>query len=36
MKQRGEEDDLYRIFAEQREEEERKIRDEIKVIFGKL
>lgn len=33
MKHRKEEDDLYRKFARQREEEERRIRDEIRVSF---
>lgn len=31
MKHRKEEDDLYMKFARQREEEERRIRDEIRV-----
>lgn len=31
MKHRKEEDDLYNKFARQREEEERRIRDEIRV-----
>lgn len=34
MKHRKEEDDLYRKFARQREEEERRIRDEIRVSFN--
>lgn len=33
MKHRKEEDDLYRKFAKQREEEERRMRDEIRVRF---
>lgn len=31
MKHRKEEDDLYRKFARQRQEEEQRIRDEIRV-----
>lgn len=31
MKHRKEEDDLYRKFARQREEEDRRMRDEIRV-----
>lgn len=32
MKHRQEEDDLYRKFARQRDEEDKRIRDEIQVI----
>lgn len=33
MKHRKEEDDLYRKFARQREEEDRRMRDEIRVSY---
>lgn len=33
MKHRKEEDDLYRKFARHREEEERRMRDEIRVSY---
>lgn len=36
MRHRKEEDDLYRKFQRQREEEEKRIRDEIRVSFYAL
>lgn len=36
MKHRKEEDDLYRKFARQREEEERRIKEEIRVSVFRL
>lgn len=33
MKHRQEEDDLYRKFSKHREEENRRIREEIQVIY---